>query len=125
MSYDDRTFAYGVYSCDDSRIGMPGEPTSGQLATPFELPDLPHCDPYASSCTTVYLTATRYADIRGEEPDRYSVPEMPWAACLDTQPEGCRPIPANVVLRVLLAPPDADLFLSAHGCGSSETTACQ
>ncbi len=93
VSYDDRRFADAVFSCDDSRIGMPGEPTSGQLATPFELPGLPRCDPYAPSCTTVYLTATRYADIRGEEPDRYRVPEMPWAACLDTQPEGCLPEP--------------------------------
>jgi hypothetical protein len=123
-SYDDRTFAYGVWSCDASRIGMPGEPTSGQLATPFELPGLPHCDPYASSCTTVYLTATRYAAIRGEDPDRYTLSELPWMACLETQPEGCPPDPDDVVLQILLAPPDAELFVSRQGCGSSETTAC-
>lgn len=124
-SYDDRRFAYAVYSCDDSLIGLPGEPTAGQLATPFELPDLPLCDPYVASCSTVYLTATRYVDIRGEEPDSYTVPEMPSAACLDTQPEGCPSDPDDVILQILLAPTDSDVFVSNHGCGSSETTACR
>jgi hypothetical protein len=64
-SYDDRWFTNGVFSCDASEIGMPGEPQWGQLATPFEVPDLPRCDPYASSCSTVYISATRYAAMRG------------------------------------------------------------
>lgn len=124
VGYDDRRFA-SVYSCNDSGIGVQGEPTAGQLATPFELPGLPRCDPYTTSCTSVYLTAARYADIRGQDPDRYAVPDAPWAACQDTQPEGCRPNPDDVVLRVLLAPPEADLFMSDRGCGSSEATACR
>jgi hypothetical protein len=124
VSYDDRRFAYGVWSCDTSRIGMPDEPSAGQLATPFELPGLPRCDPYASSCSTVYLTAARYAASRGEDPDRYTPPEVPWDACLDTQPQGCPPDPDDIVLQILLAPPDAELFVSEHGCGSSEATAC-
>jgi hypothetical protein len=45
-------------------------------------------------------------------------------ACLDTQPEGCPPDPDDVILQILLAPSDAELFVSEHGCGSSETTAC-
>lgn len=123
-SYDGRWFTDGVFSCNTSGIGMPGKPTAGQLATPFELPDLPRCDPYASSCSTVYLTATRYAASRGEDPDRYTVPELPMNACLETQPEGCPPDPDDVVLQILLAPLEADLFVSEHGCGSSEATAC-
>jgi hypothetical protein len=124
VSYDERRFVYAMYSCNDSRIGVPGEPAAGQLATPFELPDLPRCDPYASSCSIVYLTATSYAAIRGEDPDRYTLPEVPWAACLDTQPEGCPPDPHDVVFQILLAPPDAERFVSEQVCGSSETTAC-
>ena len=124
VTYDDRRFA-SVYSCDDSGIGVPGEPTAGQLATPFALPGIPRCDPYATECSIAYLTATRYADIRGEDPGRYTPPQMPWAACLDTQPEGCRPNPDDVVLQILLAPPDAELFMSEQGCGSSEATACR
>lgn len=123
-SYGDRTFA-SVYSCDDSGIGITGEPMARQLATPFALPDLPRCDPYMADCSIVYLTATRYAAMRAEDPERYAVPEAPWAACLDTQPEGCPRDPDDIVLQILLAPRDAETFVSEHGCGASETTPCR
>jgi hypothetical protein len=125
VSYDVRTYAYALYSCDSSGIGMPGEPTAGQLATPFDMPGLSRCDPYLTDCSIVYLTATRYADIRDEDPDRYALPEMPEAACLASQPEGCPPNPDDVVLQILLDPADALRLIWEEGCGGSEETVCR
>jgi hypothetical protein len=124
VTYGQRRFVLSLYSCDDSRIGVPGEPTTGQLATPFELPGTNRCDPYVARCSTVYVTAASYAEARGEPAHRYTPAPMPWAACLGDQPEGCPTDPASTTLQVLLEPNDAASFVLEEGCGRSASDAC-
>lgn len=118
--YDQRSFIAAMTSCDDSGIGIPGQPQLGSPATPFEVPSLDRCDPYLSTCSSVYVSAAKYAAMRAEDADQYTYPELPWAACLTDQPEGCAPAPDKLVLELLLAPADAEAFISSHGCGEQD-----
>ena len=121
--YDLRSFLQ-VGSCSGSGIGDSGGQTLGVLASPFELPGLDRCDPYATACDTVYVSAARYAEMRGEDPADYAYPKAPWNACTDEQPDGCPPDPNDVILPVVLHPDDAAAFVAAEGCGGTKAAAC-
>lgn len=119
--YDQRSFITSMTSCDDSGIGVPGQPKLGTAATPFELPEFDRCDPYEATCSSVYVTAAEYSATRGEDASKYALPERPWDACLKDQPNGCPPDPDKLVLEILLAPPDAEAFVAGHGCGELDS----
>jgi hypothetical protein len=124
-TYDERVFVVSLFSCLSSRIGEEGAPSSGKPATPFRLGAYDLCDPYASPCASVFLSAQWYMDNVGPLHGTYAVPPTPWMECDSRQREGCAPNLADAPLEVLLAPADASAFIDEMGCGSSPEAMCR
>lgn len=121
-TYDQRTFVvYGVF-CDSSGITEPPEGIADMTATPFHLPDVSRCDPYAGPCSTVFLSAARYEAFTGDAPEL--VKAIPMAACDRDNPGTCVPDAKDMIVRVMTTSDDAERFVDEHGCGATEDTAC-
>jgi hypothetical protein len=100
------------------------EAHSGRLGQSVLAPGLAGCDPYAAVCVPVYVSAARYAEVRGEDPAEFAFPEAPWNLCTEEQPDGCPSDPKEVILPVVLQPADAAAFVAVEGCGETKATAC-
>jgi hypothetical protein len=120
-SYDQRTFVMNGLFCASSGLGEPGGAT-GTTSTPFRLPTYGPCDPYSASCESVFLSAARYTEFTDREIDL--LPAEPWAVCDKDSPGGCVPDPKDMIVRVVMSPEDAALFVNRNQCGASEETAC-
>lgn len=121
-TYDQRTFVtYGAF-CASSGIGDDDAGLLGMSSTPFDFPDYAECDPYASSCSSIWTSASRYEEFTGTTPAL--VPPAPWAACDAQSPDGCVPDAKDMVVRIVTTPEDAVKFVDTYGCGGTEQTAC-
>jgi len=123
--YDERSFIFDLTSCDDSGVGGPDSSTVGNAATPFDLPPTERCDPYGSTCTSVFVSAATYASARHQDGASYVRPQIPWDACLPDQPQGCLPDPDDYILELLMSPAGAQQFIASHGCGTRDDPCLQ
>jgi hypothetical protein len=121
-TYDQRTFiVYGVF-CNSSGVDEPPAGDTDTTSTPFHLPDIARCDPYAESCASVYLSAARYEELTGDAPKL--VKAIPMANCDRDIPGTCVPDAQDMIVRVVTNSDDAEQFIDEHGCGATEDTAC-
>lgn len=123
-SYGNHWFVTYLEACSPSILD-PNDPAAGPgglLATPYELPGLPRCDPYTRVCQAIHGTAEWYQRETGKEVRLQ--PPIPWAACLPRQPFGCPPKPEKAVIEVLLNPSDYQAFVGGRGCGQAMDDPC-
>jgi hypothetical protein len=115
-------------ACRNSGVGDKDLPTAGALATPYEMPDITRCDPYAEDCVPVYVSVARYAEARGEQPRDYgydyrSENDPPY--CPEMGPDGCVADPRAVPFTLLMTPSDVQAFIQANGCGATLHGLCR
>jgi len=121
-TYDQRTFVvYGLF-CNSSGIGAADADVVGTTSTPFHLPGYAGCDPYSGSCSSLFLSASRYEELTGESPRLVS--SSPWAACSEYTSAGCLPEAKDMVVRVVTTQDDAARFEEKYDCGRTEQAAC-
>ena len=121
-TYDERTFVLHGWFCTSSGLGQPGADVLGITATPFHLvPPVP-CHPYSDSCSSLFLSAARYAEMTGDSPKL--LPPHPWSVCDKDTTGGCEPDPSDMIIRIVTTPDEATQFVTQHQCGATEATAC-
>jgi hypothetical protein len=111
--------------CAGSGIGE--GPTAGMLGTPFEIPDLPRCDPYAAECAIVYVSAERFRELGGRKIDYPTLVSTDDSLCFEDglYPKGCENQAGGTEWIALRAfPGDASAFIEREGCGGDIETLC-
>jgi hypothetical protein len=124
--YGTHLFITHLVVCPSTGIGEELEDWSQAvlpLATPYRLPDLDRCDPYATTCETLFVTATWYQRRTGDEVRLYA--EIPEAACPPRQPYGCPLHQSDVVIGVLLTPANLASAVDRSRCGASRERPCR
>lgn len=127
LRYGGTWFIGQMIPCASSGIDEPPEVGSffatSLIATSYELPGMPRCDPYTQDCAVLYVTATWYEHRTDEEVKLLA--EAPWAACEPSQPYGCPPKPEVAVIQVLVSPEHFQAFVDRERCGAAQTSPCR
>jgi len=121
-TYDRRTFVmHGVF-CRSSGIGDAGSSVVGMTSTPFGMPGYAACDPYAGTCSSIFVSARWHDEYAGGSLE--PVAPAPWSSCSDETSDGCIPASKDMVVRIVTSEEDARRFEAEFDCGGTEQTAC-